>query len=209
MKVAVTGNVGSGKSAICAMLAGLLGARVVDSDAICRTLLLPEQAAWKSVKKIWPAELFNVDGSIDRVGLRERIFSSDALRDELEGILHPLVQDEIIREMGLADSLGQHLLVEVPLLYEVGWQTRFDAVVVVYAPACTSVKRVTSRDGVSRDQVEAILRLQLPPETKADRADYVIDNSGLWSASFTQGQKVVRKLLRGWGSGEKRVRIST
>ena len=195
MKIAVTGSVGSGKSGVCDMLAGLLGARVLDADAICRFLLLPGEAAWKVVRKRWPAEIFSADGSIDRKELRQRIFSSDALRVELEEILHPLVRDEINREMGLADRRGQHLIVEVPLLFEVGWQLGVDCVVAIYAPAEISVERVTERDGVTSDQVETILGLQMSPGLKADRADYVIDNTGTRAETQAQVEKVWQELL--------------
>ena len=85
-----------------------------------------------------------------------------------------------------ARSLDKSLVVEVPLLFEVGWEADFEHVISVYAPRHVSLARVSSRDGVSQSQVSSILDIQLSAEEKAARSDSVIDNSGIWGSTVLQ-----------------------
>lgn len=196
MNIAVTGNVGSGKSAVSAILAGLLRVEHVDADSLCRELLMAGREGWLELRKKWPKEFFNKEGELDRRRLRDAVFTSSDVRIELEHILHPLVQARLERIMQSGDQDKQHLLAEIPLLYEVGWEGHFDYVVAVYAPSHTCVERTAERDGVSRRQVDSILALQLSPEVKAERADFVIDNSESWTQTAVQTAVVSRELQR-------------
>lgn len=194
MIIGVTGTVGSGKSGVATMLAGSLQCPLVDTDAICRRLLASGQPAWQELKKRWPG-FFTHKGELDRVRLREAVFTDHQVRLGLEEILHPLVRLEVGDKITWVREAGSDLLVEVPLLFEVGWQNDVDYVISVYAPEELSVVRVGRRDRVSSDQVRAILGAQLPAGEKARRADWVVDNSGLWASSFLQVAHLT-KLLR-------------
>ncbi|MFV0438664.1 MAG: dephospho-CoA kinase [Desulfopila sp.] len=186
MIVAVTGTVGSGKSRVSAMLAAALGCESVDTDTICRQLMLPGMPGWDEMQKRWETRFIGADGQVDRSMLREAVFTDLAVRRELEAILHPLVKQRVTAEIGLARERKQNLLLEIPLLYEVGWQDGMDGVVAVYVPRRVSVARTSRRDDVDRQQVESILAAQLSALQKAERADWVIDNSGLWAATALQ-----------------------
>lgn len=194
MNIAVTGTVGSGKSGVAAILAAALGIESVDTDLLCRKLLLPGQPGWRDLRDRLRGRFFGADGGLDRLRLREAVFAEPEVRRELERILHPRVREMVTVRMREATGNGLHLLVEVPLLFEAGWQGDFDQVVAVYAPAALCIARTVKRDRVSRHQAESILALQLPAEEKARRADRVVDNSGIWSATVLQVSVLARKL---------------
>jgi len=194
MRIAITGTVGSGKSGVAALLAAALNAEWIDSDAVCRQLLLPGQTALQELKEQWRGRFFQEDGRLDRVMLREAAFAEPAVRKELENVLHRRVREKVEERARLAAESGHHLLVEVPLLFEVGWQDDFDRVVAVYTPVQQCIARTASRDKVSRGQVEAILALQLSPEEKAARADWVVNNAGIWTATVLQVSALARHL---------------
>lgn len=196
MNIAVTGNVGSGKSRITSMLSGMLGYEAVDADSVCRQLLMPDCQGWREVRTKWGDKFFKPDGRLDRVHLRESVFAEPRIREGLEEILHPLVQNHIVRLMEKKRKAGDSLIAEIPLLYEVGWHNEFDHIVAVYAPVEICLLRTARRDGVSGLQVATIFSLQMPPEQKADLADYVIDNSGIWSSTVTQTAVLVRNLRK-------------
>ena len=194
MNMAVTGSVGSGKGGVSAMIAGLLPAVLVDADAICRELLLPGRMGWQDLRSGWGRVFFDDIGELDRVKLREAVFKESEVRQRLEKLLHPLVQSSLVAHMASAEAEGRHLVAEIPLLFEVGWQDRFDCVVTVYVPPPLARKRTAIRDGVAVSQVESILALQLTPEEKAELADYVIDNSESWSQTVVQTAVVCRQI---------------
>lgn len=194
MRIAVTGTVGSGKSGVAAQLAAALRCDAVDTDQLCRNALGSGQPAWCELRARYPERFFAEDGSLDRVQLRQAVFADAALRLELEGILHPIVRDQVAAHARAALITRRHLLVEVPLLFEVGWQHDFEQVVAVYAPQEVCIERTVARDNASREQAASIVALQLSPEEKAAKADWVIDNGGIWAATVLQVSYLVRQL---------------
>lgn len=194
MNIAVTGNIGSGKSGVTSLISGLLCVDAVDADDICRELLLPGNQGCIELESRWGDRFFTVPGELDRGLLRQAVFSTPQIREELENILHPLVQERFRQLMFETEKKGGHLIAEIPLLFEVGWAERFDRIITVYAPEGVCRLRTTQRDGVSAAHVDSILALQMDPELKAEKGDYVIDNSGTWSATILQTAVVVRSL---------------
>lgn len=192
MKVAITGGIGSGKSSVAAVLAGLLSADLFSADQVCHQLMLPGASGWQGIVTAWGERFLNADGTINRVVLRDAVFRDAALRHRLETILHPLIRSTLKINMAAVDTRGGVSVVEVPLLYEVQWQDEFDVVTVVYAPEAVCIARVCDRDGLDAEEAGMIFRSQMPPEEKAARAPYVVDNSGLWAQTFQQVSRLVR-----------------
>lgn len=186
MNIALTGTVGSGKSVVAAMLAGWLQCRCIDTDAISRLLLLPGQSAYLALQKRWGRRFICNTGEVDRSALRKAVFADDSLREELEQLLHGDIRSYVVQQMAIAADRGKHLLVEVPLLFEVGWQEDFDHTITVYVPTEISVKRTMLRDAVSETDARAVVAAQLGAEKKALLADSVINNSGIWAATVLQ-----------------------
>ncbi len=194
MIIALTGTIGSGKSCVTAILANALDGFIEDTDLICRQLLAPGEAGWTALRQSWPANYFDTGGELDRRLVRETISSDPQRRAELEAILHPLVRQTVARAGELCRRIGQHLIVEVPLLFETGWEKDFDCSVVVYVPRDVALNRTMRRDGVPLAQTERIIALQKTAEEKCDRADLVIDNSGNWLQTVLQVYRIAHGL---------------
>lgn len=180
MKIAVTGGIATGKSTVSRLLAKCLGADVIDADLICRDLLINGQPGWHGVRQAWGERFMDTKGRIDRVLLRNTIFADDAVRLGLEQILHPLVRTEIDKAALQKKLIGEDLLVEIPLLFETGWQDDFDWIVTIFATENRCVQRIVARDKVTKENAKRILAVQMPLVCKALLADSVIDNSGLF-----------------------------
>ncbi len=177
MIIAITGTIGSGKSLVSAILAKLANAVICDTDVLCRELLEKDNPGWQGVVQKWGDRYLNDDGSINKPLLREAIFENELTRKDLEDILHPHVRSRVQARISQARKDQNWLLVEIPLLFETGWQEDFDCVITVFANQTVSLERVVQRDGVSPEQVIKTIASQMDIEMKKKLADYVIDNS--------------------------------
>lgn len=186
MIIGVTGGMGAGKSFVAGLLARLLEVDVLDADILCCNLLQPHMPGWQGIQEKWGPRFFDPAGNIERPGLRRALFEDPGVRQGVERILHPLVRQEI---NSLAAEKRSHLagmVVEVPLLFEVGWQVDFDWIVVVYAGHECCVQRIVRRDGVSLEEGRSAISVQISLTEKALRADSVIENSGPLALTILQ-----------------------
>ncbi len=186
MKIAVTGGIATGKSTVARLLAKCLGFEDVDADKVCRDLLVKGRPGWQGVRQVWGERFMNSEGEIDRVLLRKAVFADKTIRIELERIIHPLARAEIARYEKRLEKSKKNLLVEVPLLFEVGWQEDFDWVVTIYATEKRCLQRIVLRDNVTLEDAGRVLAAQMPLSCKALLADSVIDNSGYLAATCLQ-----------------------
>ena len=182
MLVAITGGIATGKSRVGDFLAQRGEAGILSADAACRALLQPGEPGWQGLRELLGADFFLEHGVLDRSRLRQHLFAEEALRQKVDALLHPLARQRMLREAQslVADGRCQRLLVEVPLLFEAGWQDDYAQVVVVSADQELCVKRLMRRDGVSRVEALQAIAAQMPLAEKARRADFVVDNSGDW-----------------------------
>ena len=202
LKVGLTGGIASGKSTVCKSFAGL-GAEVVDVDQIAREVVQPGQPAWRKLRQVLGPEFFEVDGSLDRSRMRTVVFADPEQRSRLNEIVHPEVMRAIDFRFEQLTSSAEHavVLVDIPLLIEVGVAHRFDKVVVVYANESVQVMRLMQRDGLSLEEARQALSVQIDLREKARKADFVIDNSGTTGETQAQVEKVWQELLALAGSG--------
>jgi len=194
--VGITGGIGSGKSSVARFCKEQFGVQYINADEVCRDLLAPGEPGWKDFVSTF-GETFLLPGqAIDRQKLRKTIFQDHKLRERLGDLVHPLAKAEIKYILAQTDPF--RCLVEVPLLYEVGWEDDFRAVIVVYATDKCCLNRLMQRDHLSLDAATEAIESQLSLTEKASRADHVIDNSGDWSDTCKQVLKLGKTL---WGAG--------
>jgi dephospho-CoA kinase len=174
----LTGNIGSGKSTVAAMLREA-GIPVLDADRISREVTAPGGRAYASVVQAFGRGIVRADGSIDRKRLGEIVFSDPGSRERLEKITHPAILEAMKEAVAGLDREGHRAaVVEATLIHESGRKGLFDAVISVTCDRETALSRVAARDGMPRGQAEARLRAQMNADRKAEASDYVIDNSG-------------------------------
>jgi len=174
--VGLTGGIGSGKSTVAARFADL-GASLIDADAVSHALTRPDAAGWHGIRDAFGASFFDSAGELDRGALRGAVFSNPAERARLEGILHPLIRDESMRQLALSTST--YAIMMVPLLLEGGRQPdRYRRVLVVDCSEATQIRRVAARSAIEPDGVRAIMRAQIRRGERLAMADDVIDNEG-------------------------------
>jgi dephospho-CoA kinase len=170
--VAITGGIGAGKSEALAAFARH-GAATVSSDEIVHHLLRRDEVKQAVVERIGHG-VVAPDGEIDRGALGTAVFNDRDALNWLEELLHPLVSGEYLQwreDLAKLPDAPQVSVTEVPLLYEVGGETRFDKVVAITAPS----KLRKARSAVAVDERESRL---LPDAEKVKRADYSYKNTG-------------------------------
>jgi dephospho-CoA kinase len=196
LKVGLTGGIASGKSTVSEAFAQL-GAKVLDADKVAREAVLPGQPAWLKLQQAFDPEYFLPDGEVNRSKLRRLVFADSEERDKLNAIVHPEVMKEINRRFEQLTTSAQDavVVVDVPLLLEVGVAHRFDRVIVVYVTENVQIKRLRQRDGLSLEGARRALSTQMVLSKKVEQADYVIDNSGTRDETQAQVEKVWHDLV--------------
>lgn len=192
MNIAITGGMGSGKSKVSRVLCEMLKGTLLSADIVCRDLLSIDCKGWVGLKKIAPAECFLAGGEINRPVLRKAIFADDSFRKQVDDILHPLVRKELQYLCSKTDE-DVPLVVEIPLLYEKGWQDDFDCTIVVYASDEICINRVIQRDLVTRADAMAAIGSQMPLRQKVALADYVVNNSASFVETIEQLEQLVER----------------
>lgn len=178
LRLGLTGGIGSGKSTVATMLAEF-GAAVIDSDAISRATTASGGVALPAIATAFGPQMIRADGALDRAAMRKLVFEDASARQQLEGIIHPLVSQEVDRQARLARDQGKKCLVfDVPLLVESGarWRGKLDRVLVIDCPPPTQIERVMARSGISAEEVHRIIDAQAPRESRLRAADIVIYN---------------------------------
>lgn len=173
--VGLTGGIGSGKTAVGKRLEAL-GVPVIDADAITRQLVEPTQPAYNKIVQIFGHQILEKNGAIDRAKLRRLVFNDPVKRTQLEGLLHPLVRQEM--KSRIASLQTPYCVLMIPLLVETGQMDLVDRVLVVDTTRELQILRASVRDGVSEASIEAIAAAQADRETRLSLADDVLENNG-------------------------------
>ena len=177
--IGLTGGIGSGKSTVSQILAGL-GAWVIDADKVGHEIYLPGKAAWQQVTAAFGRDILAADQTIDRKKLGAIVFGSEEARKKLNAIVHPLMFKEIERRIKekRAEGFTQPIVVEAAVLIEANWLPLVDEVWVVVAGRSAVIERVAAQRGLSAHDTEARIVSQLADAERLKHASVVIPNDG-------------------------------
>lgn len=174
--VGLTGGIASGKSVVSQMLSEL-GAIVIDADKIAREAVAKGSDGLRRVVEAFGVEILTQEGELNRLVLGAKVFADESLREELNGIVHPIVRAESARQVAAAP--GDSVVVQdIPLLVETGQAKNFDLVLVVQAPRAERIRRMIENRNLTREDAEARIAAQASDVERAAVADVVLDNSG-------------------------------
>ena len=173
--IGLTGSSGSGKTE-AAKYRDSLGAARFDADAASRAVTAPGGPALPAIREVFGDEVFNPDGTLNRRTLADIVFQSPPHRRALEGIIHPLVQRDMLEKMDRAAAEGiKVVILDVPLLFETGMDALCDETWALYVDRERQISRIVARDGITREQAEARIDSQMPTEERNARATHAIN----------------------------------
>ncbi len=174
LRIALTGGIGSGKSTVASIFQEI-GAPVIDSDVISRNIVKPGKPCFKTIINEFGADLLTNEGILDRCKLRNIIFNDENAKKKLEGILHPVIYQEIKEQISTVDF--PYCLIVVPLLIETQAMDHFDRILLVDIPEHLQIKRAVDRDKISSKIVEKIIKTQASRKQRLIYANDTIDNN--------------------------------
>lgn len=182
----LTGGIASGKSTVSAYLAQN-GALIIDADLIARQVVAKKSSGLKQIVAKFGGEILTASGELDRKKLGKLVFSNKDLLKALTDITGPLIRAEILREIEAAKKAQVKLVVlDIPLLFEAGYQTLCDKVMVVTIPSKLQLERVMKRDNLSAAEARKRIANQLPASKRNELADVLIDNSKSVAETYQQ-----------------------
>jgi dephospho-CoA kinase len=196
--VALTGGIGSGKSAVAALFESW-GASVVDADMLARDVVALQSKGLAEVVTLFGPEVLNLDGSLNRKALGAIVFDDSQKRVALEEILHPLIRTEWLNRLSelKRNTPIKIILYVVPLFFESGASyPEIGKVVLVTAPEVLRIKRIMSRDGCSAEEAQSRIRAQLSDDDKIPQSTFVISNDSTEIELAARARAVFDMLLQ-------------
>jgi dephospho-CoA kinase len=176
--IALTGGIGTGKSAVAALLRER-GVTVIDADEAVRTVQARGSEGLARMVEAFGPSILTSEGELDRARMAAIAFADPEARRRLEEITHPLVRLWMAERQREAMERGEAVVVhDIPLLFEARGPAGFDAVLVVYAPEDVAVRRLIEQRGMSEQEARARIAAQMPIDEKRRLATHVIDNTG-------------------------------
>lgn len=197
--IGLTGGIATGKSHLSDVLRAE-GARVVDADRISRALTAPGGPALLLIRQAFGDGVFDGD-ILNRRALGARVFADPAELARLNGLLHPMIGQEIRRQLEEASAQGEAVVfLDAPLLYEAGLDKLCGEVWCAWIPRKTQLMRLMARDGLSRREALQRMNSQMSAWEKRRRADRWIDTRGTMEESADQVRRLYRQMLENGGT---------
>jgi dephospho-CoA kinase len=193
LRIGLTGGIGSGKSAVAAMLREM-GVPVIEADDLAHEITRRGEPAYDEIVECFGKEILQENGEIDRARLAAAVFGSREKLDRLNRIVHPRVLEQAERWLAERKREGAPMaVVEAPLLMEAGFHRRFDRLVVVWCRPEQQWERLSQR-GMNHEDAERRMAAQMPAEAKKRLAHDLIDNSG----TLEETRRQVEQLVEAW-----------
>ena len=194
MIIGLTGSIASGKSTVSTMLKRK-GFPIVDADEIARQVVELGSPVLQEISRVFGESVLQADGSLNRVKLGEIIFNDEEMRQKLNGIIHPAIRQEMLKQKDEWLAGGANtVIMDIPLLFESKLQSFVDTIIVVSVTPEIQKERLIARNVLSEEEADRRIQSQLPVKEKEKAADAVLFNNG----TVEETQKQLDSLLLKW-----------
>jgi dephospho-CoA kinase len=190
--IGLTGGIGSGKTAASDWFAAQ-GITVIDADVVARQVVEPQQPAWHDIVAYFGADIVGADGALNRLALRQRVFSDASARQQLEAFTHPRIRQQMQRQLQAVQS--PYAVLVSPLLLESTQHEWVQRVLLIDVPEHLQQQRAAQRDGQSPEAIARIMAAQLPRAERQRRAHDIVDNQQDLAALHAQLQPLHQQYL--------------
>lgn len=193
IKIAITGNIASGKSCVEKILLEA-GFKVIDTDKINHEILVSDKNAIESIKKAFSKDdILSSDMSLSREKLGKVVFTDKSKKKILESILHPIIRAQV-EEFCKRNETEKFIFVSAPVLFESGMDKDFDKIIFVYSPDNVRLERLIKRNNYSNEYALKRMMAQQNQETKLKKSDFVIYNDSDFENLQKQTEKIILNL---------------
>ncbi|WP_297966062.1 dephospho-CoA kinase [uncultured Anaerovibrio sp.] len=176
--IGLTGGIASGKSTVTKYLRQQ-GFTVVDCDKIAWQLAEPDQPIWQVYFSRYGGQVINADRTLNRQAVADIVFNNQRELAVINSLVHPLIKEEMLSQTDKAQNRGEKVIfLDVPLLFEAGYDTIADEIWLVYVNRGTQLRRLMARNGFGREEALRRIDAQMSIEEKKQLSDVIIDNNG-------------------------------
>lgn len=198
-KIGLTGGIACGKTTIGKFLREA-GAVIIDADAIAHALALPGEALWQAYYEHFGKKVLSSDNTLNRRMIGNIVFNDSKEKAWINAISHPLIWQEIEKKLNILQQQGEKIaVIDVPLLFETGWNKNVDEIWVVYIDKKTQIERLRQRNNYTYAEARQRIRSQMSLQQKMQMADRVIDTGNVLAANRKNTQRLWRSLKKRLG----------
>ena len=193
--IGITGGIASGKSTVTEFLRQQ-SYQVIDADQVVHELQEPGERLYQALLSAFGPAILQKDGRLDRPKLGAMIFGNPELLEQSSQIQNQIIREELAGRRDLLAGKEDIFFMDLPLLFELGYESWFDQVWLVDVTEETQLSRLMTRNALSQEEAEKRIAAQLSLQEKRNRADVLIDNNGLLELTQEQLREALQKLER-------------
>lgn len=173
--VGITGLIASGKSTLSSYLK-TFGYKIVDADTISRDITKKDKIGYEKVVEKFGKDILSSNGEIDRARLSDKVFNDKNALKKLNDTLHPLIFQEIDRQLD-SYKVEKTVFLDAPLLFETKLNEKCDEVILVVCDEEVQISRIQLRDNKDYDSAKKVIDSQIGKKFKIEHSNYIIDNN--------------------------------
>ncbi len=193
--LAVTGNIGTGKSFVTQKFKNLFDAKIIDADNIAKKISQIGKIGYKKIKKEFGETYFKKNGELNRKKLGERVFKDDEIRKKLNNLLHPVIIENIKEK--ISNLKNKFIVLEIPLLIEEKLYYLYDYSLLTKASKDVIIERVKkTRDHFDSNYIQKIMNKQAKSKEIENLFDYIINTANGWDSYKKNVKRIGKKILK-------------
>ena len=195
MIIGITGSIGTGKSTVSNYLISK-GYSVVDADKISKGAYNIGSNGYKAILEVFGVEILNSNGEVDRKKIKKIVFDNSNMLQRLNMAIHPIIINEIEKEIEILLESQSVVFLDAPLLIETELHKKVDKIIVVACDKNEQINRIIKRDKITADMAISMINSQMSIDEKLKFADYVVYNNSTIENLYSQVDEIILEIKK-------------
>ncbi len=195
MIIGITGSIGTGKSTVSNYLISK-GYSVVDADKISKGAYNIGSNGYKAILEVFGVEILNSNGEVDRKKIKKIVFDNSNMLQRLNMAIHPIIINEIEKEIEILLESQNVVFLDAPLLIETELHKKVDKIIVVGCDKNEQINRIIKRDKITADMAISIINSQMSIDEKLKFADYIVYNNSTIENLYSQVDEIILEIKK-------------
>lgn len=195
MIIGITGSIGTGKSTVSNYLISK-GYSVVDADKISKGAYNIGSNGYKAILEVFGVEILNSNGEVDRKKIKKIVFDNSNMLQRLNMAIHPIIINEIEKEIEILLESQNVVFLDAPLLIETELHKKVDKIIVVICDKNEQINRIIKRDKITADMAISIINSQMSIDEKLKFADYIVYNNSTIENLYSQVDEIILEIKK-------------
>lgn len=195
MIIGITGSIGTGKSTVSNYLISK-GYSVVDADKISKGAYNIGSNGYKAILEVFGVEILNSNGEVDRKKIKKIVFDNSNMLQRLNMAIHPIIINEIEKEIEILLESQNVVFLDAPLLIETELHKKVDKIIVVACDKNEQINRIIKRDKITADMAISIINSQMSIDEKLKFADYIVYNNSTIENLYSQVDEIILEIKK-------------